>query len=193
MDPASGTQDPTGAYVRKWLPELAGLPTKFLHKPWTAPAEVLRAAKLSYGTPSFEARGAAFGPALPGGAPSVFDHVVVTCGGAYPVRCVTDLAARRPRMVHCVLEMRRANQACNDNGGYDLVTIMAGPQKGQRTRLFTKQEYRISRGGAQLPQGQQHTRQRKVGGARAPPKSSVTTRKRPGGPLDAWLRSEGLE
>ena len=63
----------------------------------------------------------------------------------------------------------------------------AGAQKGQRTRLFTKQEYRISRGGAQLPQGQQHTRQRKVGGARAPPKSSVTTRKRPGGPLDAWL------
>ena len=202
MDPTSGSQDPTGAYVRKWLPELAGLPTKYVHRPWTAPVEVLRAAKLSFSTPSFEARGKSFGPELPdgggggGGASvagerSVCDHVVVTCSGAYPVRCVSDLAARRREMVRAVLAMRRANQQANDNGGYDLVTIAAGPQKGQRTRLFTKQEYRISRAGAQLPQGQ-HMRQRKAQGARAPPRQSVT-RKRPGGPLDSWLRSEGID
>jgi deoxyribodipyrimidine photo-lyase len=30
--------DPRGHYVRKWVPELASLPDKFLQKPWTAPA-----------------------------------------------------------------------------------------------------------------------------------------------------------
>lgn len=28
--------DPDGAYVRRWVPELANLPDKFLHAPWTA-------------------------------------------------------------------------------------------------------------------------------------------------------------
>lgn len=42
--------DPQGAYVRTWLPELANLPNKWLHKPWQAPAEVLNAAELSLGT-----------------------------------------------------------------------------------------------------------------------------------------------
>ncbi len=32
--------DPDGVYVRRWVPELAKLPDKFLHAPWTAPAEV---------------------------------------------------------------------------------------------------------------------------------------------------------
>ena len=29
--------DPDGAYVRRWVPELASLPDKWLHKPWAAP------------------------------------------------------------------------------------------------------------------------------------------------------------
>jgi len=33
--------DPRGAYVRRWLPELAGLPDDCVHKPWLAPAAVL--------------------------------------------------------------------------------------------------------------------------------------------------------
>ncbi len=36
--------DPDGAYVRRWVPELAGLPTKALHAPWTAAPGVLAAA-----------------------------------------------------------------------------------------------------------------------------------------------------
>ena len=30
--------DPDGAYVRHWLPALAGVPDRFVHQPWTAPA-----------------------------------------------------------------------------------------------------------------------------------------------------------
>lgn len=33
--------DPDGAYIRLWLPEIARLPTKFLHAPWTAPSDLL--------------------------------------------------------------------------------------------------------------------------------------------------------
>ena len=29
--------DPTGAWVRRWLPELAGVPDAFVHRPWAAP------------------------------------------------------------------------------------------------------------------------------------------------------------
>jgi deoxyribodipyrimidine photo-lyase len=28
--------DPDGAYVRNWIPEIAGLPTDYIHKPWAA-------------------------------------------------------------------------------------------------------------------------------------------------------------
>lgn len=38
--------DPTGEYVRRWVPELARLPTRYLHRPWEAPARVLRDARV---------------------------------------------------------------------------------------------------------------------------------------------------
>jgi deoxyribodipyrimidine photo-lyase len=41
--------DPTGVYVRRWAPELAGLPDRALHAPWEAPADVLRAAGVELG------------------------------------------------------------------------------------------------------------------------------------------------
>jgi deoxyribodipyrimidine photo-lyase len=34
--------DPKGRYVRHWVPELAGLPDRWLHRPWEAPEDVLR-------------------------------------------------------------------------------------------------------------------------------------------------------
>ncbi len=41
--------DPDGAYVRRWVPELAKVPDKFLHAPWTAPANVLEWAGVDLG------------------------------------------------------------------------------------------------------------------------------------------------
>ncbi len=41
--------DPHGAYVRRWVPELAKLPDAFIHKPWQAPDEVLRHAGVALG------------------------------------------------------------------------------------------------------------------------------------------------
>jgi deoxyribodipyrimidine photo-lyase len=42
--------DPDGAFVRRWLPELRGLPNGFLHRPWEAPPAVLAEAGITLGT-----------------------------------------------------------------------------------------------------------------------------------------------
>ncbi|GMH00153.1 hypothetical protein Nepgr_001992 [Nepenthes gracilis] len=42
--------DPNGEYVRRWLPELARLPTVWIHHPWDAPESVLHAAGVELGT-----------------------------------------------------------------------------------------------------------------------------------------------
>jgi deoxyribodipyrimidine photo-lyase len=42
--------DPEGAYVRRWVPEIAKLPRDFIHRPWEAPEPVLAAAGLRLGT-----------------------------------------------------------------------------------------------------------------------------------------------
>nr|WP_249731749.1 deoxyribodipyrimidine photo-lyase [Roseococcus sp. SDR] len=41
--------DADGAYVRRWVPEIAALPDKYIHKPWEAPDILLRGANLRLG------------------------------------------------------------------------------------------------------------------------------------------------
>jgi deoxyribodipyrimidine photo-lyase len=41
--------DPTGGYVRRWVPELAGLPDEWIHKPWKAPVSTLTNAGVELG------------------------------------------------------------------------------------------------------------------------------------------------
>ncbi len=41
--------DPEGAYVRRWVPELARLPARWVHQPWAAPEAVLSEAGVRIG------------------------------------------------------------------------------------------------------------------------------------------------
>ena len=50
FNPAQGEKfDPERRYIRRWLPELAGLPDRWIHCPWAAPAGVLRDAGVRLG------------------------------------------------------------------------------------------------------------------------------------------------
>lgn len=42
--------DPEGSYVRRWIPELARLPRRWVHRPWQAPESVLREAGIRLGS-----------------------------------------------------------------------------------------------------------------------------------------------
>ena len=50
MSPVNASQDPTGSYTRKWVPELAKLPLKYLHRPWSCPESVLADARVELGS-----------------------------------------------------------------------------------------------------------------------------------------------
>jgi deoxyribodipyrimidine photo-lyase len=41
--------DPEGEYVRRWVPELSKLPTRYVHHPWAAPVKTLADAGVALG------------------------------------------------------------------------------------------------------------------------------------------------
>jgi deoxyribodipyrimidine photo-lyase len=51
FNPSSqGTKfDPEGIYIRRWVPELARLPNKWIHEPWNASPQVLASAGIALG------------------------------------------------------------------------------------------------------------------------------------------------
>ena len=94
--PVAASQDPTAAYTRRWVPELAKLPTNNLvHRPWEATQEVLESAG-------------------------------VVLGETYPNRIVEDLKAERQLSVDSTLAMRRESQYANTDRGYDVITLPNG-------------------------------------------------------------------
>ena len=42
--------DPSVAFIRKWLPQLRKLPDKYIYEPWTAPIAVQKSAGIIIGT-----------------------------------------------------------------------------------------------------------------------------------------------
>jgi len=117
MDAGSSgkNQDPTGNYVRRWCPELARLPLKFLHKPWDAPEDVLRDAGVKLGA-NYPAR------------------IVVNLKAASKV---SGDAIRQQR--------KRTAEDWSNNQGYDLILLPRGStvaHDGQKFRVFTKPEFR---------------------------------------------------
>lgn len=46
---SSLTQDPSGAYIKRWVPELSALPGAHVHEPWGAPPDILAASGVVLG------------------------------------------------------------------------------------------------------------------------------------------------
>jgi deoxyribodipyrimidine photo-lyase len=49
LSPENASQDPSGSYTRKWVPELKGLQKQYIHRPWQASQEELKKAGVVLG------------------------------------------------------------------------------------------------------------------------------------------------
>ena len=121
MSPCTSHQDPKGDYVKRWCPELARLPAKYVHSPWTAPPKTLAAAGVELGV-TYPRR------------------VIEDLAGARAenVAAIVDVKVA-------------AGEARNDAAGYDLIDLPPGSAvgvKGNVMRLFTVQRYRTPGGRA---------------------------------------------
>jgi deoxyribodipyrimidine photolyase len=163
--PSSGkSRDPTGAYVRRWCPELRRLPTKHLFAPWKAPAQVLQRAGVAIG---------AVRPRTQGLGNEDLESDGRDSAAVYPRRIVTDLTTPARRFRERILEVRRLCLERNDARGYDVIVLPSG----ERTRVFTPPFLRLSAAGKVLaPQGGSRRRNRRKGKARGPQRRSAPLR-----------------
>ncbi|KAL3911791.1 MAG: hypothetical protein SGILL_007144, partial [Bacillariaceae sp.] len=96
LSPTTASQDPSGDYTRRWVPELANLSNaNLVHRPWEATEEHLKKAG-------------------------------VVLGETYPHRIVEDLKGERQKSINATLEMRRNHQEVNSDQGYDMITLPNG-------------------------------------------------------------------
>lgn len=122
MSPSNASQDPTGRYTRRYVPELAKLPNKFLHCPWLATPEVLIAANVRLGE-TYPRR--------------VVEDLV---------------AERRASVESVLEMRRANQSLNDDKGyDLITVTPPSSSSRPFTSRVFTKEEYRIKRCGAVMP------------------------------------------
>jgi len=88
--------DPKGAYVRRWVPELARLPTEYIHCPWEAPVGLRSNALL------------------------------LNAGGSYHERILRDLPMAIRCHVRHVFAVRRAHPELITKNGHDLLQLAKG-------------------------------------------------------------------
>ena len=112
---AAKSCDPDGAYVRQWMPLLAGLPVEYIHCPWEAPFAMRATARVVLG--------------------GVTDR-------SYPKRVVVDLEAARRRSHEAVMAVRRGPGAAHVlPSGHEALAL----DDGRPVVLITREDYREGR------------------------------------------------